>query len=159
MLLMHSSYELLRRNQKIHQINGSDRSQLVITKYNLAYERIGSGSTKISYVRVPVCSENSQFLSNKYNNKNWKYIMLIVGFGNFKNEGISEEKLYDRFRSKVFKDIKEIEKIIEIFNRPFNEETSEIACNIIEQGLMNIQSLTDDPNESLCKNKTNNIRK
>jgi len=61
-LFMNSNYDSLRKKGKIHQLNDVNKTQIVITKHNLAYERIGSITTKITYIRVPLVPHSSQIL-------------------------------------------------------------------------------------------------
>jgi len=144
-ILMNSNFESLRKSGKIHQINEPTKGGIIITEHNVAYERIGGSTSKVDYIRVPICKENKERLSKKYQNNNWRYLILIIGFGDFKNEGISEYKLYDNLRRKLLINIEEIERIIEIFSKPFTEESFKIATDMIEQGFSSIKSLSINP--------------
>jgi len=153
-LLRKSNYELLRQNSKIHQINDSLRrnSGVLLTSNNLAFERIGGGSTKVGYIRVPIVQSNLELLKKKYNNFNLRYLMLIICFGDFINDGIEEKRLYARFNSEADRYSEEIEDIIKIFREPFTPETFVLACSMIENGVDIVNSLRDNPMKSLSNN-------
>lgn len=150
-ILNKSNYELLRQNGKIHQINVSGKRYTgrVLTSDNIAYERIGGVCTKVAYARIPILQSNLELLKGKYKNTQLRYIMVVICFGDFKSEGINEEKLYERFNLTATDNMNELEKIIKIFKEPFTSETFEEACSIIERGVDIIKLLSDSPMKSL----------
>lgn len=149
--LCQSNYELLRQSGKIHQINekGKCMTGRVLTSDNVAFERIGKITVKVGYVRVPVYKDNVELLRTKYNNDNLRYLVIVISFGDFKNESINEKTLYERFHISADKNMKEMEDIIKIFKEPFTPETLEIACSIIERGVDITRHLNENPTVSL----------
>ena len=148
-LLNKSNYEDLVANKKIHNINKEEKSGCKLTNYNSNFLRIGGGSTKVGYIKVLILQSNIDVLRNKYKNINLRYLIMIIEFGDYMNEGISEYVLYSRFISNARKREREMEDIIKIFKEPFTPETLEIACSIIERGVDITRHLNECPTVSL----------
>ena len=144
-LLNQSNYEDLVANKKIHNINEEEKSGCKLTNYNSNFLRIGGGTTKIAHIKVKVLQSNIDVLRSKYKNINLRYLIMIVEFGDYMNEGINEYVLYSRFISNACKKISEMEEIIKIFNEPFTEETLEKACSMIESGADITRHLKENP--------------
>lgn len=153
-LLSKADYLSLRQSGKIHQIQEINKghSGSVITSSNAAFERFGGGSTKIGYIRIPIIKENMELLRKKYNNENLGYLILAIGFGDFKNEGLDEKKLYEQFKGASDRYMDEIESIIKVFNEPFTPETFTLACSMIEHGVDVVDLLKNRPLESIERN-------
>lgn len=145
------SYGSLISKGESHNINDNGK-HVEFTSRHLQFRRTGGGTTKVGYVKVPVISNNLVTLKNKYKNNNLEYIFIVVGFGDFVNEGISEEKLYGNFISIGRKWENEIEKIISIFSNPFTPESFALACSIIEHGVDVVDSLRNNPLDSIERN-------
>ena len=144
-LLGQRSYDDLLRNSLVHHILVQRCVGCKLTNDDLNFVRIGNGSTKIGYVKIPVLQENLDVLKERYNNKNLDFLIMVVEFGDFKNEGISEEKMYLRFISNGYKMSSEMEDIIKIFKEPFTEENLEKACSMIESGADITRHLKESP--------------
>lgn len=144
-LLGQRSYDDLLRNSLVHHILVQRYVGCKLTNDDLNFVRIGNGSTKIGYVKIPVLQENLDVLKKRYNNKNLDFLIMVVEFGDFKNEGISEEKMYLRFISDGYKMSSEMEDIIKIFKEPFTEENLEKACSMIESGADITRHLKESP--------------
>ena len=149
--LNQSNYNELVKKSMIHHIveKGQSFVGCELTSDKLNFVRIGIRCTKVGYVKIPVFQSNLDVLMKKYNNNNLRYILMVVDFGDFKNEGISEYVLYSRFISNARKREREMEDIIKIFKEPFTPETLEIACSIIERGADITRHLNENPTVSL----------
>ena len=141
------NYELLRQGGKIHQINevAKPMTGRLLTSYNVAFERIGKITSKIGYIRIPILKENVEVLRRKYNNNNLRYLIIVISFGDFKNDSINEKVLYERFNLTADKSMIDMEDIIKIFNKPFIPETLEKACSMIESGADITRHLKESP--------------
>lgn len=151
-LLKEYKYEDLIDGGKIHNINKGQFVEYLLTRYKLHFLRIGGGTSKIAHIKVKTLQSNLERLKKKYGNFNLGYILLVVEFADFLNEGFSEIKLYLRFLSNARKMESEIERIVEVFNKPFTPETFEIACSMIERGANITRLLNEDPYSSLEAN-------
>ena len=131
-----------------HRIN-KNRNDYYFTRYNIVYRRYGDNINKIGFVVVPVSNHNLARLKKVYNNDKVGFLILIIDFGNFKIERISEDELYENFKRDSQRLTSEIESIIEVFKVPFTPESFEVAKSMIERGADITRSLNDNPYESL----------
>ena len=67
-LLGQRSYDDLLRNSLVHHILVKRNVGCKLTNDDLDFVRIGNGSTKIGYVKIPVLQENLDVLKKRYNN-------------------------------------------------------------------------------------------
>ena len=148
--LNQSNYNELIKKSMIHHIieKGQGFVGCELTTDRLNFVRFGIRCTKVGYVKIPVFQSNLDVLMKKYNNNNLRYILMVIDFGDFKNEGIGEYDLYARFISNARKREREMEDIIKIFKEPFTPETLEIACSIIERGANVTRHLNESPTVS-----------
>lgn len=144
------SYESLISNGTIHHINEYGK-HVTLTNYKLEFMRFGGGTTKVGYVKVPISRENLEMLNRKYNS-NLRYMLIVIGFGDFANEGIAEDKLYRNFISNANKLENELEETIKVFNNSFTPESFALACSIIEHGVDVVDSLRNKPLDSIERN-------
>ena len=131
-----------------HRIN-KNRNDYYFTRYNIVYRRYGDNINKIGFVVVPVSNHNLARLKKVYNNDKVGFLILIIDFGNFKIERISEDELYENFKRDSQRLTSEIESTIEVFKVPFTPESFEVAKSMIERGVDITRSLNDNPYESL----------
>lgn len=150
-MLSKSNYDELVKKGMIHHIieKGQGFVGCELTSDKLNFFRFGSRSTKVGYVKMPILQDNLDILRNRYKSFNLKYIMIVIEFGDFLNEGISEYVLYSRFISNARKREREMEDIIKIFKEPFTPETLEIACSMIERGVDITRHLNESPMDFL----------
>ena len=126
------NYQDLRKKGCIHQMQESTGMKpYYIDKY--AYERIGSTSTKVNYIRLPISEKNRVVIKNEYN-MDFDMVYLILYYGDFLNEGCEEKKFYDRARADSLKHLTEILSIINIFGTDFTPQTYEAAKALINNG-------------------------
>lgn len=141
--MKYASYFELRKKGNIHQMqNQINKQQAYIA--DLAYERMGRGATKVTYLRVPVSSNNKAILKEYYKNP-LETLYLVLSYGDFKNESISEANLYRQHFFDVKKNEDFIQYMIDIFKNDFTEETLKIAHKIIEFSM----SIDESINNSL----------
>ena len=133
-----AEYHSLRKKGYIHQnqIIGSNKQYYVEGN---AFERMGRGSTKVNYIRIPI-NENNRSAIKKHLNIDFEMLYLVVRYGDFKNEGLDEIKFYNDVYLDLKKHYNEIVTIINIFKNNFTHETLPIAIDIITNGF----KLTDD---------------
>ena len=134
------SYLSLRTNGLIHQNQkmGSNKPCYVD---GIAYERLGSITTKVCYLRIPINDKNRDEL-NKTFNINFETLYLINFYGDFKNEGYDETRFYSEIYIDLKKHLKEIACIFEIFRKDFTPETRKIAIDLISNGFKLTDELT-----------------
>lgn len=145
-MLNQVSYQTLKNETHRIQYQHID---YYFTKYTALYRRYGGGTNKVGFITVSISPENLSRLRKIYQNEKLEFLIMIISFGNFKNEGISEDDLYINFKNDANSFVSEIEEIIKIFNEPFTPESLAKACSIIEQGVDITRSLKDNPTASL----------
>ena len=140
-------YDLLKNNCQIHVVQDYGRGGVsyIVSSEEIKYTRIGGGTTKVGFIIVPLSQENGNLLRRKYNNDSFKYLILVINFGDFKNEGIDERRLYQNFRIRTDKYEYEIEEVIRLFKEPFTPDSFEKACYMIENGISITNSLSTEP--------------
>lgn len=90
-LLKEYKFEDLIGGGKIHNINEGQFVEYLLTRYKLHFLRIGGGTIKIAHIKVKTLQSNLDMLKKKYGNFNLGYILLVVEFADFLNEGFSEK--------------------------------------------------------------------
>ena len=112
-----------------------------------AYERLGRGSTKVSYIRVPINANNKEEVKREFN-IDFDTLYLVVNYGDYKNEGYDEKRYYVEVFADFQKNIEELRQIISIFRNDFTPQTKEVAMNLITNGFRITEELT-----SIIKNQ------
>ena len=82
---------------------------------------------------------------------------MVINFGDFKNEGIDERRLYQNFRIRTDKYEYEIEEVIRLFKEPFTPDSFEKACYMIENGISITNSLSTELLKSINWNDKGRI--
>ena len=137
--LRKSSYLDLRKKGLIHQ-QMKNTAESCYVEGN-AFERIGTISTKISYIRISISKNNRKMIKDFFNN-DFEYIFLIVCYGDFVNEGCNEKKYYNDIQLYLKRHMTEVINIFNIFKNDFNDETYQVAMDLIEKGMKITTELT-----------------
>lgn len=132
-------YQNLRTKGYVHQINlsRSDSGHVAygpsyVDRY--AFERITSNDlTKVNYVRVPVSQKNRQTIKEEFN-MDFDTLYLVVSYGDFINEGISEQQFYNQVYLDLQRHKDEVLSIIDVFRIDFTPKTASIAKSLITEG-------------------------
>ena len=139
-------YQSLRKKGVIHQILESGFNTQCYIDGN-AYERLGRGTTKVSYIRVPISAYNKEIVKQEFN-IDFDTLYLVVNYGDYKNEGYDEKRYYVEVFADFQKNIEELRQIISIFRNDFTSQTRPIAMNLINNGFRITEDLT-----SIIKNQ------
>lgn len=139
-------YQSLRKKGVIHQILESGFNTQCYIDGN-AYERLGRGSTKVSYIRVPINANNKEEVKREFN-IDFDTLYLVVNYGDYKNEGYDEKRYYAEVFADFQKNLEELKNILSIFRNDFTSQTRPIAMNLINNGFRITEDLT-----SIIKNQ------
>ena len=137
-LLRDSDYQSLRKKGLMHQLKTIANEECYIE--NNAFERIGGGTTKVNFIRVPVSEKNRETIK-QYTRSDFDTLFLIISYGDFKNEQISEKKFYNMVCSDMEKNKDAIVEIINLFKNDFTDQTLSIAMEIINNGFVITEEL------------------
>ena len=123
----------------VHQINlsRSDSGHIAYGPSYIdgyAFERITSNDiTKVNYIRVPVNQKKRQTIKEEFN-IDFDTLYLIVSYGDFMNEGLSEQQFYNQVYLDLQRHKSEVLAIIDMFRCDFTKETAPIARHFITEG-------------------------
>jgi len=137
-LLRDSDYQSLRKKGLMHQLKTIANDECYID--NNAFERIGGGTTKVNFIRVPISEKNRETIK-QYTRSDFNTLFLIISYGDFKNEQISEKKFYNMVCSDMEKNKDTIVEIINLFKNDFTDQTLSIAMEIINNGFVITEEL------------------
>ena len=137
-LLRDSNYQSLRKKGLMHQLKTIANEECYIE--NNAFERIGGGTTKVNFIRVPVSEKNRETIK-QYTRSDFDTLFLIISYGDFKNEQISEKKFYNMVCIDMEKNKGAIVEIINLFKNDFTDQTLSIAMEIINNGFVITEEL------------------
>lgn len=147
-----AEYLELRKKGLLHQIhNTEDRKRYFIEGNPI--ERIGNGSTKVNFIRIPVSEKNKQELKKSIN-QDLNTLYLVVSYGDFKNEGLDETKFYNDHCLLIKKHFDELVCILDIFKKDFTKDTFPIAMEFISNGYLTTRKITSYLNKKTEENKT-----
>ena len=138
-LLRDSDYQSLRKKGLMHQVKTSVGNDECYIEKN-AFERIGGRTTKVNFIRVPISEKNRETIK-QYTRSDFDTLFLIISFGDFKNEQISEKKFYSMVYSDMEKNKDAIVEIINLFKNDFTDQTLSIAMEIINNGFVITEEL------------------
>jgi len=142
--LIEANYQELRKTGCFHAIKDSISSNHFLID-NILVERIGGGTTKVIFIRIPVSEKNNQAIKNAFN-INLNTLYLVVYYGDFKNDGINETQYYSRVCADLRKNQEIISSIINIFKSDFTQETLPAAIDLINGGFKITEDLTASTN-------------
>lgn len=137
-LLRDSDYQSLRKKGLMHQLKTIANDECYID--NNAFERIGGGTTKVNFIRVPISEKNRETIK-QYTRSDFNTLFLIISYGDFKNEQISEKKFYNMVCSDMEKNKDTIVEIINLFKNDFTDQALSIAMEIINNGFVITEEL------------------
>ena len=138
--LSKAPYLNLRTKGYIHQNQEMGNNKSCYVDGN-AYERLGRGSTKVNYIRVPISENNKTELKQTFK-IDFDTMYLVLYYGDFKNEGMDELKFYNEIYLDLKKHYSEVLNIINIFKNDFTNETRSIAYNFVNNGFKLTDELT-----------------
>ncbi len=139
--LVKVDYHELRKKGCIHQNVQTDNNKKPCYVGGAAFERIGSITTKVNYIRIPITMANRENLKRTLNT-DFDTLYLVTNYGDFQNEGIDENQYYIDSYSGLKKHLNEILIIMDIFGNDFTVDNFPIAINLINNGLRTTNELT-----------------
>ena len=138
--LNESDYNKLRQNGDVNHIQDPASKMGAYVGKN-AFERFGSGSTKICYVRLSVSEKNREEIKRTLNS-DFDILYLVLSYGDFKNEGCNLYQFFGRVCADLKRNFESVLEIVEIFKNDFTEETRPIAMSLINNGFRMTEELT-----------------
>lgn len=116
----------------VHRLLEGKDNPFYLCNNTLMGFRFGHRVNKIGYTILPIPEENKKLLKEKYNCDDNFQVLAILGFGNVKIE--EENSMYDRIKSTARSNEKYYRNLLNIFSKPFTNESFKIACDYIDQG-------------------------
>ena len=138
--LAQADYQSLRTKGCIHQMLNVGENTPCYIEGN-AFERIGSGTTKVNYLRLSVSKKNREAIRENLG-IDFGTLYFVLSYGDFKNEGISEEDYYRTVYSDMFKYNSELLHTVNLFANDFTSDTLATAINIIKDGIKTTDEMT-----------------
>ena len=132
------SYNDTDFSSSVHKIkettgHGAD-SDLRLTTFNILGERYSTGrTTKVGFFKLPITPSNMEKLKSKLNYPNAEYIYFVVGFGNFKDIGMSETDLYAHFIEFSKQQESYLQELVNIVSVPFTPQSLEKMVGTIKK--------------------------
>ncbi len=148
--LFNVSYNNPENSRKIHKVvDNSQGHDLRFTDYKILLERYSTGeTTKVVFLKMPVCSDNMNLIREMFDNKKLENIYYIVGFGDFKYAGKDEYHFYKNLIKMATASVKYIQKVADLVNKPLMRyENGKLIDNredfktLVENSMSNIKSL------------------
>ena len=112
--------------------------------------RYGADEVKIVYAILSVNEENQKKLQEFYKTNAKSYVYLVVGAGCVPME--KEAKMYDRIMQYATDNKDMLLGINDLFSKPFTNETFIKACDLIDNGFIQIASLNKESDKNLVLN-------
>ena len=100
--------------------------------------RFGPKKTKIGFTILSVHPNNQAKLNEMYKTDNKSNVVLVFGVGSIDYE--PELDIYDRFAKYALRNKDTLVYIYDIFNNEFTNETFKVACDLIDNGIVNIKN-------------------
>lgn len=141
-------YQQIRQKGVIHQVQDPTRNKGVEID-GLAVERMGTGTSKVIYLRLPVTESNKEKIQRQLGRSEIDNIYLIMDFGDFHNESISEKQLYRDAFFRIKKDEEMYTEIISLFGKDFTGNKEKEAMALIERGAEIVSNLSKEPRKEL----------
>ena len=92
--------------------------------------RYGHGRFKLCFISISLCEENKQMLKEYYQTEDDLQIMYMLSVADVKK--INEDDYYKNTYAQYKKEKEEIQRISDIFSKPFTEETLKKAIEYID---------------------------
>lgn len=144
-------YDIQANKDNAFHILMIGNSQQYIIDDKLKCYRYGSKKTKIAFIKLGILKENQIKLQEIYNTNINSNVLLVFGIGNVLTE--NEQELYERIRKYSIINKDKLVEIYNIFSNPFNEETLKIACDLINNGIKEIDKLNIKNKELVLRNE------
>ena len=148
--LNQANYQELRKKGYVHQVVDVSSNRPCYIE-GIALERLGRGTTKLHFMRLPLSEKNREYIKKTFN-VDFDALCLVVQYGDFKNEACDEKKYYNDAYFEFRKHLPEVLSIIEIFKNDFTPQTLSIAMMIINEGFIKTDELT-----AIIKNRQSGI--
>lgn len=102
--------------------------------------KIRKGESRISFIQVPISSENRIKIGKDFRNKKRFNVILIVDIG-FKHNDSKNQSVYNEFNRVYDRNINQIMHIFNLFGKDFDEKSFEEAQKILLNGIETVKEI------------------